>query len=86
MTIEVFGAGCAACTTMKANVEQAVKELGLDCPVQSVTRIVDMINRGITATPTLVIDGEVRCEGRALDVRAIKDLLTGIAAQGEERR
>jgi len=86
MTIEVFGAGCAACMTMKANVERAVKELGLDCPVQSVTRIVDMIERGITATPTLVVDGQVRCEGRALDVEAIKALLTGGAAQGEKHQ
>jgi len=75
MKVQVFGAGCASCKTMLRNVEVAVAELGLGTQVEHVTRVQAMLDAGITGTPALVIDGRVKCVGRALDVPDIKSLL-----------
>ena len=78
MKIQVFGSGsgCAPCKTLLRNVEAAVAELGLSTSVEHVTRIQEMLELGITGSPALVVDGDVKCVGRALDVAAIKAVLT----------
>jgi small redox-active disulfide protein 2 len=75
MKVQVFGAGCASCKEMLSNVQTAVAELGLACQVEHVTRIQSMIDVGVSGTPALVVDGEIKCVGRALDVAAIKSIL-----------
>jgi len=77
MKIQVFGSGggCAPCKTMLRNVEAAVADLGLSIPVEYVTRVQQMLDLGITGSPALVVDGEVKCVGRALEVAAIKAIL-----------
>jgi small redox-active disulfide protein 2 len=76
MKIQVFGTGCAPCKTVLRNVEAAVAELGLGAQVEHATRVQAMLDAGITGTPALVVDGEVKCVGRVLDVAASKVLLT----------
>jgi small redox-active disulfide protein 2 len=77
MRVQVFGTGCAACATLKANAEKAVDELGLLCRVEFESRILEMIKLGVTELPALVVDGEVRSVGRALDVATVKTMLGG---------
>ena len=76
MRIQVFGTGCAPCKVMLRNVEAAVAELGLASQVEHVTRLEEMLDAGITGTPTLVVDGVIKSVGRALDVATIKSILT----------
>jgi len=78
MKVQLFGSGsgCAPCKAMLRNVELAIAELGLATQVEYITRVQQMLDLGITGTPALVIDGEVKCVGRALEVTAIKALLT----------
>lgn len=83
MKLQVFGTGCAPCAAMRRNVDTAVAELGLDCTVEHVSRIADMVEMGIAATPALAIDGHVVTMGKALDVMALKTLLTAPRAEGE---
>ena len=68
MKIRIFGTGCAPCKAMLHNV----------------TRIQEMIDAGITATPTLVVDGEIKSVGRALDVPALKTLLVACRSESPE--
>ena len=75
MRIQVFGTGCAPCKKMLSNVLAAAADLGLASQVEHVTRIQAMAEAGITGTPALVVDGEIKCVGRALDVTAIKTIL-----------
>ena len=84
MRIQVFGTGCAPCKKMLGNVETAAAELGLSSQVEHVTRVQAMIDAGITGTPALVVDGEIKCVGRALDVATIKSILT--SSQTEVRK
>ncbi len=86
MKVQVFssGGGCAPCKVMLRNVQAAVSELGLATEVEYVTRIHQMLGLGITASPALVVDGEVKCVGRALDVPAIKAILAACSSEAEK--
>jgi small redox-active disulfide protein 2 len=77
MKIQVFGSGggCAPCKTMLANVQTALAQFDGAAELEYVTRIQQMLELGITGTPALVIDGEVKSVGKALDVAAIKAIL-----------
>jgi small redox-active disulfide protein 2 len=81
MRIQVFGTGCAPCKTMLQNVEKAVAELRLGARVEHVTRIQAMLDAGVTGTPALVLDGEIKSVGKALDVATIKSILTSAASE-----
>ena len=76
MRIQVYGSGCTPCKIMLANTEQAVRELGMPHQVEHVKRIQDMLEAGISGTPALAINGEVKVMGKALDVPQIKALLS----------
>lgn len=75
MKIQVLGTGCAPCKATLKNAHMAAEELGLDCQVEHVTRLQTMIEFGVTGTPALVVDGQVKSMGRLLDVPAIKAFL-----------
>ena len=51
MKISVLGTGCPKCKTLLENVTLAVKELGLDCEVEKVTDINDIISFGVMTVP-----------------------------------
>lgn len=75
MKIQVYGTGCTPCKLMLANTQEAVRQLGLPDTVEHMSRIQDMLTAGITGTPALAIDGEIRVMGKALDVPTIVALL-----------
>ncbi len=79
MKIEVLGPGCAKCKTLAANAENAVAELGLDCEIEKVTSIDEIVKRGVLLTPALSIDGKVRLVGKPSSVAEIKNLLSAEA-------
>lgn len=75
MKIQVYGTSCAACKIMLANTQEAARQLGMQDDVVHMSRIQDMLTAGITGTPALAIDGEIKVMGKALDVPAIVALL-----------
>jgi len=79
MKIEILGPGCAKCKTLAANAENAVAELGLDCEIEKVTSIDEIVKRGVLITPALVVDGKVRLVGRPSSVAEIKNVLSARA-------
>ena len=76
MRIHVLGSGCPKCRTLTERVEEAVAALGLDCEIEKVTEINEIVKFGVMATPGLVIDGDVKSAGKLLSVEDIKDLLS----------
>jgi len=80
--IESFGSGCAmgcpTCRTPNDSITQALTELGLHVRVVSSSDIGEAQERGVTRLPALVIDGEVRSQGKALSVEEIKSILSDI--------
>jgi len=74
--IEILGTGCAKCKRLFANAEQAVKELKITAEIVKVDDLIEIVERGVMLPPALVINGEVRAEGRIPDVSEIKKMLT----------
>ncbi|MGQ9610469.1 MAG: thioredoxin family protein [bacterium] len=64
MKIEILGTGCPKCKQTLANVEKAVKGLGIEAEIVKVEKIQDIMNRGVMMTPALAINGEVKIAGK----------------------
>ena len=75
MIIEVFGTGCSNCEWLMKNAHTAVDELGIEAQIIKVDDFEMLIRKGITMTPGLVIDGEIRSMGRVPSVEEIKEML-----------
>jgi small redox-active disulfide protein 2 len=77
MRLQVLGTGCPKCKQLAANVEAAAEELGLDCELEKVTDINEILKFGVMMTPALAVDGEVKVAGRVPDSGEIKALIGG---------
>lgn len=75
MKIQILGTGCQKCKTLYANAEAAVKELGLDCEMEKVEDIQQIIKFGVMMTPALAVDGQVKVVGKVPSTEDIKKLL-----------
>lgn len=75
MRIQVLGPGCAKCEKLEHNARQAAEELGLDCTIEKVTDMEEILACGVMMTPALVVDGEVKMVGKAANVKVVKALL-----------
>lgn len=73
--IQVLGPGCAKCQNLAKNVEEAVKQLGIQAQIEKVTDINMITSFGVMMTPALVIDGELKSQGKLVSVDEIKNLL-----------
>ena len=65
MEIKVCGPGCASCEKAQKTVEAAVAAKGVQATVVKVTDFQEIAKLGIFSTPAVVIDGDVKCVGRA---------------------
>ncbi len=75
MLIEIFGMGCSNCERLTKYAQQAVDELGVEAKIVKVEDFEMLIRKGITMTPGLVIDGEIRSMGRVPSVEEIKEMI-----------
>ena len=62
--IKVLGTGCPKCRMLELMVEKTVKKLGIDAEIEHVQNIDKILEYGILMTPALVINGEVKVNGR----------------------
>lgn len=74
--IQILGTGCSRCKALALNVEQAVKELGLNAEIEKATGIEDILKFQILTTPGLVIDGKLKAAGRVPSTDEIKEMLS----------
>ena len=81
MKIEILGTGCAKCHALEASARAAVDGLGLDYEILKVTSIEEITNRGVMMTPALLVDGEVKLQGRAATPEQIRSLLSAAPAR-----
>lgn len=75
MKIQILGPGCPKCKRLSANVEQAVRDLGIAAEVEKVTDIREIMKFGVMLTPGLAVDGQVKASGRVLSVGEIKQII-----------
>jgi small redox-active disulfide protein 2 len=74
--IQILGIGCAKCKTLAEHTEKAAKDLGLDCAIEKVTDIKEIMKFGVMVTPALVVDGKVKIAGKVPAIDEIKKMLS----------
>jgi small redox-active disulfide protein 2 len=65
MEIKICGPGCASCEKAQRTVEAAVAAKVIQATVTKVSDFQEIAKLGIFSTPAVVIDGKVKCMGRA---------------------
>ena len=73
--INVLGPGCPKCKTTFHNVEEAVKQLGIEAEIIKIEDIEEMMRYNVLTTPVLIIDDVVKVKGRIAQIDEIKDFL-----------
>ncbi len=76
MEIRILGTGCAKCHKLEEETRLAAEELQLDCNIEKVTELKDIMAYGVMITPALVVDGNVKVAGKVPAREDIKKLLT----------
>lgn len=64
MDIKVLGRGCAKCNLTEEIIRQVLREERIDAHVEKVTGFKKIAEYGVFLTPSVLIDGEVKCIGR----------------------
>ena len=73
--LQVLGSGCAKCKTLGQHTEAAAQALGLEYELEKVTDMNAIIDAGVTRTPALAVNGQIRSAGKVLSIEEIKALL-----------
>ncbi|RAR47162.1 thioredoxin family protein [Flavobacterium lacus] len=73
--IKVLGPGCPKCKTTFHNVEEALKQLGIEATLEKVEDIEEMMKYNVLTTPVLIINDAIKIKGRIAQVEEIKALL-----------
>ncbi len=75
MKIQILGTGCPRCVRTEQNVRKAVENLGIDAEIEKITDVNEIVDYGITSTPAVVVDGEVKFSGKIPSVEEIGKVL-----------
>jgi small redox-active disulfide protein 2 len=73
--IQVLGPGCPRCTQLAAAADLAAKQLGLEYEIEKVTDISEIVNLGVMMTPGLIVDGELKFQGKCPSVDELKEII-----------
>ena len=73
--IQILGTGCPKCKKLAENAQAAAKELGVECSLEKVTEINEIMKFGVMMTPALAVDGTVKVAGKVPNVEEIKGML-----------
>lgn len=76
MKIQVLGTGCSKCNTLAKQAEEAARQLGVDCELEKLNDIKDIMKMGVMTTPALAIDGVVKVVGKVPSVEELKKIIS----------
>ena len=73
--LQILGTGCSKCKRLTEQVEQAARELGIEHQIEKVTDLEQIVSFGVTMTPALAVDGQVKVAGNVPSIEEIKRLM-----------
>ena len=73
--IQILGTGCPKCKKLAENAEAAAKELAIECQLEKIKEINEIMKFGVMITPALVVDGQVKVVGKVPSPDEIKQML-----------
>jgi len=71
----VLGPGCPRCDSLAKLTQQAADQIGIDYELEKLTDIKQFASYGVMMTPGLVVDGELKVQGRVPSLEEIKAML-----------
>ena len=71
----VLGPGCPRCENLAKLTRQAADQRGIEYELEKITEIKRFIEFGVMMTPGLVIDGEVKVQGKVPTLDELKLML-----------
>ena len=80
MKIEIVGPGCMRCMTTEDYVRLALGQLEMTAEITHIKDREECRKRGVTFTPALFIDGQMKSSGRVPEVHEIERWLEETAA------
>ena len=81
MKIQVLGTGCMKCNKLFSEVEQAIAQAGVSAELSKVERVDEIVKFGVAFTPGLVIDGEVKSQGKVPSLEQIAAWISEAASK-----
>ena len=78
MVIKILGIGCPSCRTLEANVKEAVKNSFENIEIQKVTNINEIASYGVIRTPGLIINNQIKSQGKISDTKTIKQWINDV--------
>ena len=75
MKLQILGTGCAKCNALTQATEKAAQALGLQCQLEKVTDLRQIMAYGVMTTPALVVDGMVKVAGKVPSLDDLKTIL-----------
>jgi hypothetical protein len=81
LEIKVLGSGCPCCDDLEQDLMAVMTEMNLAADIEHVTDPAEIGNYGVTGTPALVINGEVKAVGAMPKKTQLKSLLSDVAAK-----
>lgn len=73
--IVVLGPGCPRCETLANAAKQAADQIGIEYELEKLTDIKQFPKYGLMMTPGLVVDGELKVQGKVPSIDEIKAML-----------
>ena len=64
MRIQVLGPGCRACREAERIIREAITERKADVHFERIDDLQEIARFGILTTPTVLVDGVVKCVGK----------------------
>ena len=81
MDIKALGRGCAKCNLTEEIIRQVIFEKRIDAQVEKVTGYKKIAVYGISLTPSVMIDGQVKCVGRIPSKEEIKSWTSHVTSK-----
>jgi small redox-active disulfide protein 2 len=75
MEVKVLGPGCAKCNKTEKLIQEVINETGTDARVEKITDMMQIASFGVFATPSVIIDNQVKCAGKVPKKEDIKKWL-----------
>jgi len=76
MKIEILGTGCPKCKLLEQMAKKAIEQTGVKAEISKVEDFKKIIEKGVMATPALVIDDKLVAQGRIPSVEEISKVIT----------
>jgi len=81
LEIKVLGGGCPCCDQLEQDLMAVMTELNLSAGIEHVTDCAEIKNYGVTGTPALVINGEVKAVGSMPKKTQLRTMFIDAAAK-----